>query len=51
MSPWQRKVVEERERIGRPLTLDELIGLAKTHRMTDAEIEQQRQSWTRQDDD
>lgn len=48
---WQRKIADERERIGRPLTLDELIVLAKNYRMTDEEIAAQRESWARQDMD
>ena len=48
---WTEKVAAERARIGRPLTIDELIGLAKGHRMTPEEIEAQRLSWTRQDMD
>lgn len=48
---WAEKIAAERARIGRPLTLDELVGMAKAHQMTDAEIAAQRQSWTRQDMD
>lgn len=48
---WKKKVSEERARKGRDLTLEELIDLARPYRMTEAEIEAQRQSWMRQDMD
>jgi len=48
-STWKERVRAERERLGRPLTLAELIDCARPYRMTDKELEQQKQSWTRQD--
>ena len=48
---WQQRLEAEHGRLGRGLTLDELIALARQYRMTDAEIEAQRQSWARQDMD
>lgn len=48
---WKERVAALREQMGRPLTLDELIDLARPYRMTSAEIEAQRQSWVRQDMD
>ncbi len=48
---WRAKVDKETKRIGRALTLDELLALAKTHNMTPEEIEAQRRSWARQDKD
>jgi len=48
---WREKVDAEKTRLGRKLTLDELLALAKTHFMPDAEIAEQRASWARQDKD
>lgn len=48
---WKERVAALREKMGRPLTLDELIDLARPYRMTPEEIEAQRQSWARQDMD
>lgn len=48
---WKETVAAERTKLGRDPTLDELIDLARPYRMTDAEIEEQRQSWCRQDMD
>jgi hypothetical protein len=45
---WIDIVGAERIRLGRPLTLLELLSLAKGYNMTDDEIEAQRQSWARQ---
>lgn len=50
-SDWKGKVDAETKRVGRKLTLDELLTLARTHDMTPEEIEAQRQSWARQDMD
>ncbi len=49
--PWSEKLNAEVKRLGRPMTLDELLALAKTHSMTPEEIEAQSQSWARQDMD
>lgn len=51
MTTWRDKVEAEKARLGRKLTLDELLALAKTHFMTPDEIQAQRESWTRQDKD
>lgn len=48
INPWRDKVRAEQQRLGRALTLDELIKLAKDYEMTPEEIEHQRQSWARQ---
>lgn len=48
---WKAKVDAETTRLGRRLTLDELLALAKTHNMTPSEIEAQRQSWAKQERD
>jgi hypothetical protein len=45
---WREKVEAEKARLGRKLTLDELLVLAKTHFMTPDEREEQRASWQRQ---
>jgi hypothetical protein len=45
---WRDKVRAEQTRLGRALTLCELLELAKGHEMTPQEIEAQRQSWARQ---
>lgn len=50
-STWRDKLAVEKARLGRALTTDEMMTLAKTHNMTPEEIEAQRQSWTRQDKD
>lgn len=46
-SSWRAKVEAEKTQLGRKLTLDELLAMAKEHFMTPAEIETQRQSWSR----
>jgi hypothetical protein len=48
IDPWRDKVRAEQMRLGRALTLNELLELAKGHEMTPQEIEDQRQSWARQ---
>lgn len=48
---WKDIVSMERAKLGRDLTLDELLLLAKDYKMTPEEIEVQRQSWARQDMD
>lgn len=48
---WKAIVKAAQERMGRELTLDELLAMAKDYKMTPEEIEEQRQSWTRQDMD
>lgn len=45
---WREKVLAEQQRLGRALTLDELLALAKGYKMTPEEVEAQRQSWARQ---
>jgi hypothetical protein len=45
---WSMRVRREEERLGRQLTLEELLQLARTYTMTPHEIELQRQSWARQ---
>jgi hypothetical protein len=47
MKTWREKVEAEVARIGRKLTLDELLALAKDHFMTPAEVAAQRASWAR----
>lgn len=49
--PWKESVSAKRRELGRDLTLDELLLLAKDYKMTPEEIEAQRQSWIRQDMD
>lgn len=51
MTTWREKLEAEKARLGRRLTLDELLALAKTHFTTDAEIAEQAKSWARQDKD
>ncbi len=48
---WRELVQKEQERLGRTMTLDELLVVARTYEMTPEEIEEQRQSWARQDKD
>jgi hypothetical protein len=48
ISPWRDKVATERQRLGRDLSLNELLKLAEGYEMTPAEIEEQRASWARQ---
>lgn len=48
---WKETVRAEQLRVGRALTLDELLNLARPYKMTAEEIEAQRQSWARQDMD
>lgn len=48
INPWRDKVRAEQQRLGRALTLNELLKLAEGYEMTPAEIEEQRQSWARQ---
>ncbi len=48
---WREKVDAEKARLGRKLTLEELLALAKTHFMSEGEIAEQRASWARQDKD
>lgn len=45
---WRDKVCAEEQRLGRTLTLNELIELAKSHTMSAEEIEAQRASWAKQ---
>lgn len=51
MTTWRDKVEAEKTRLGRRLTMDELLALAKTHFMSEAETNAQRASWARQDKD
>lgn len=51
MKTWKETVADARAKFRRDLTLDELLGLARAYKMTEAEIEEQRQSWARQDKD
>lgn len=44
---WTERVANLREALGREPTLYELVGLARQHEMTPAEIEAQRQSFHR----
>ncbi len=48
---WNERVSDAADEMGRDLTLEELLYLAKSHVMTPAEIEAQRESWSRQDKD
>lgn len=48
IATWREKVLAEQQRLGRSMTPDELLALAKGHSMTQEEIEVQRQSWARQ---
>jgi hypothetical protein len=48
---WRDIVKAAQERMGRELTLDELLTMAKDYKMTPEEIEQQCQSWCLQDMD
>jgi len=48
---WKQQVDVAREQLGRELTLAELLELAKDYKMTPEEVEEQRQSWARQDMD
>lgn len=48
---WYSKLTAECQRLGRDLTLDELLALAKAHDMTPEEIAEQRKSWANQDMD
>ena len=45
---WREKVLAEQRRLGRALSLNELLKLAEGYKMTPEEIEAQRQSWARQ---
>lgn len=48
---WSEKVRIERLRLGRALTLVELLDLAQTHTLTKEDIADQGESWARQDKD
>lgn len=44
---WQEKIRLEEYILGRKLSLSEMIDLAKTYKMNEAEIQAQRESWVR----
>ena len=44
---WEERLQLERKRLGRDLSLDELLALGAKHKMTPGEIEAQRESWVR----
>jgi hypothetical protein len=46
--PWRDKVRAEQQRLGRALTLSELLKLAEGYEMTPSEIAEQRASWAKQ---
>jgi phage-related baseplate assembly protein len=45
---WREKVLAEQQRLGRALTLNELLKLAECYEITPEEINAQRQSWAQQ---
>lgn len=47
MITWEERKELETRRLGRSLTLDELLKLGAQHTMTPGEIEAQRESWVR----
>lgn len=47
ITPWRRKVAAETKRLGRAMTLAELLELSKGHRMSKEELEAQQASWVR----
>lgn len=44
---WAEKIAEATKRLGRQLTLKELLVLSREYTMTPEEIEEQKASWVR----
>lgn len=44
---WQETIKLEESVLGRKLSLSEMIALAKSYKMNEAEVQAQRESWVR----